>query len=423
MVVNYPDNQKEISRALAWLTELGGRLTESEFELAVTARDALLDLIELVLRDLSRDPATARLVPGTSMDETGPVAVFGRALARHPRVGLDLAPSELLCLPSTSDAGTAWRALLRHTILAEHAWTTGPPPALPVSGVWSAIAGFAAAVVDLDQDLADAGARMPSCAEAALALRAASRSGLRLASERLAEVSHPGESGTRPPASAGRANRALVQVRGAADLDPAQHQLIALLQTAPHIRPERIRQITMAHSRSCLAFADVLGRSPLRQGTAVAMALRRHAVLLHRVTARPARLASLDGGDLMPLRQSLEIDQAVRRSRGRLFQELLGQADGPAASGFLEALPGTTQALSDTVDRHLLDGAWLVPNPDVLPGGTLWATARPWHAVPRQVEALRAAAVHARTLPRSLVSDGSGTPGTPDRDGAGSCAC
>jgi hypothetical protein len=154
--------------------------------------------------------------------------------------------------------------------------------------------------------------------------------------------------------------------------------------------------------RACTALAAALDTAasdsdPAHDARLLAAEVRQHARLLLDAGGRRGVAASLHRSDPLPVRQVAELYQALQHPRG-----LIGQiaADPDVARGFAAALVDTTRALAETADRHLAAGTWLVQVE--VDDGWAWRPPESWHQIPKPFQALRAAAVHAERLGRTL---------------------
>lgn len=403
--MTYAEHLSLMTRALVDVARHGQhQLTEPEVDVALFARRAVLDLLAGVHADLTGLRRTSG-VPRIDDLEAHPVAALDRALARHPRAPVDLAPTEALSTPVTTPTGRAWREAGRQALLAEHHWQAGRTVRLDPPTRWAGVADVAALagqLAALDVELADVlarrsppGAVAPSAAVAQL--NRAATAGLGVTARevvRLARAGPVAQSG--PDADAEVAvPRRIVVVRSVTDLVAAQERLAQWLDAATHVRPERLPLLAVSIARGALVVRDQLPAGD-PAATALRGELREHARLLREVTARPGGLFSLDVGDLRPLRQAAEIHQGASRFGGQL-------AGSPTLLGsYIEALAASTQALSGAVDRSIATRRWLVPDPTAPRYAPQWAPLRRVGVTPRPVLALTAAAGHAAQL-RAVV--------------------
>jgi hypothetical protein len=397
--VTFTDDLHSAVAALARLAVHGSdHLTEGELDLALIGRAAVLDLLGTVHRDLTGiKPRRGRL---TAADiQAHPVAALAAVLQHHPRPRPDRAPSEALTQAVLSPPGQAWRDVARHGILADHAWTTGPPMTRDGEQAWAGIAdvaAIAAVLVDLDADLAQAAARLPGRRTVADALAQGASAGLALAARETAALAAAGPlppQGAQPTPSG---NRVVVRAMDPRTVVAAQHQLSALLRTAEHLHPERLQLITIGHLRAVTSLAAALeaGGDDARL---LADELKHHARLLRGAAARRGLAASVYGSDPLPVRQAAELYQALHQPRDAIGRIA---ADPALSRDFAAALADTTRALADTADRHLAGGTWLVQVE--VDEAVTWQPSTSWHAIPPPFQALRAAAVHAAHLVPAL---------------------
>ena len=396
--MSYAEHLDQMVAAMARLAVRGcADLDPGEFDLALTGRGAVLELLATLHHDLT-GIARRRLYATAAELESHPVAALSAALRFHPRPTVAGPPSDILQLEVTSAAGRLWRDVARHAMLATHEWATGQVRKLDDAQAWAGTADVAAVtglLTHLDRDLAAAVAQIPGRGQDARCLSEALTSGLRLAARETSALAASGPLAPRGPDRAATPNRVIVRAGDGRQLVAAHHQLAALLRTAGHVRPERIRLMATSHLRTCQDWAAALARAPEVEVSRLAADVGQHALLLREATFGTTVAASLEVGDALPLRQAGELRHALNARGPTLSAEIA--ADPDLARGFVAALADTTRALAETADRHLAGGAW-IRHVDVDKQPLTWTRSRPWHEVPRPFLALRAAAVHSELL-------------------------
>jgi len=414
--LTYAEHLAALARAFHAVARAEQPLPGIELDLALSARRAVLDLLQTVHGDLTGigpRPAAGHL----DDVEAHPVAALGWALRRHPRPPGALAPTDVALARPVSPAGRAWQQVARHALLAQHTWSTGLDDGpIDQARLWAGVADVAAladTLTRLDLTLIRAAQAEPGRGRIAAALSSGLASHLGLAARETARVAASGplpEAGpNRIPAPPGP-TRTVMPVRHPSELPQAQRHLTVLLEAARGIRPERFRQLATVQARACLLLSTQLtGPDGHTAGVPAALPtepsadrqialaglvdrLTEHARLLQRATERPGSIVGIEPGDGRPLRQAAETFRALAARPAAVA------SDPALLSRFTIALADTTIALATAADRGMARGAWQVPDHSESLTAPGWRTHRPGEPRPAALVAIHQAADHANVL-------------------------
>jgi hypothetical protein len=401
--MSYVAELTHTARAMTRLAVAGNDgLTVGELDIVLAARRALLNVLSTVLVDVTTLEPLAHEWRTFERLALHPVSALPTALARYPTPPPAEGPSTTFQLEPTSKPGRAWRDVARHATLAHHHWTTGRPADIDDTGAWTAVADIAAMaslLSDVDLDLLRVTRAWDARRPDLLALEAGLSTGLGVIAREAMRLAAAGPlHETSPDRARGAPPPGVMRVAEPDELVSAIQQIGVLLRDAPHVRPEHVRLVAIAHIRVCRTVADAFDHGSGAQRAAGGR-LREHAARLAEAVERPWPISSMGRGDKRAFHQADDAQRAVRRW---LPEDLTAHVD-PAQ--LLPALGDTTRQLAATADRHLRRGQWLTPISEPAPRRArlqeLWfgyEPHRPGSPVPRQVSRLQAAVDHAFAL-------------------------
>ena len=349
----------EVGRHLALLLAEADPVPAVEVDNALGGRESVLRLLDAIAErgGLGRG--------GVGVDETparlagDPVGLMNSARRAMHRIPDPDAHARLTVEPQ-SRTGALWLGVHRHAVAAREQvvdapsaprirwWTQDGP-----LKTWSSVADGAAilgAVVELDRPLVHA-LRVDGRVvvdqggehDTHRWLLAPSAAGVGLAAANVRALAAAGPLPDNEPLRPGVTRPAAVRTRRSQRV--GHRRLVGLLREATGLRPEQYRDVLSHHAVTVLAAAHLV-REP-----AHAKLLRDHAASLKPLDVALKRTVSLEPGDQRPVAQAQELARFVR-------SEVDGTRIEDVGLTVLRALPATSQALADALERDR--PTWLV---------------------------------------------------------------
>lgn len=378
--MTYRQEMGRLARELGHLLDEGGRVPGIDIPSAVAGHTAVVNLLRTVHTDVTRP-------------EWSSAAPLGQALFAQPtptHQPLTPAPSG----PAATTTGQRWRTVTEAASAAQYEWHQSSAASRPAAqAAWSEIADLAAiaeAVAHLNGDLADSLAEAGRWADAH-AIRKSQPELLEAATKvRAVATANPLPV---PPELEPALTSEIVLVPTPEALPQALERLSALTIAALDLPPAQVELISQVAAETASAAA----RSLRQPGDPAAPALLEHARRLSAVTGFSRRIAPLRMGRGTAAGQAQRIRHFLRnlQLRGTTLP-------APIARATARTLTSITEALTDTVDRQLTNGLWLISREHS--GALHWTTKPGSHDAQQLLDRLRLAHDHSPTLNHTLES-------------------